>query len=201
MKKFIHFFSYLFHPLFIGMYGTLFFFLLESKWFHIQEIYFFLIQVLIISILIPVTLFYLLLSLGKITSFQIASINERKIPLLMNCFLFFILIKTSFTIDTMPPLFYFFMGAILASFVCMIGLFLNLKISLHLLGITSLTAFVIGMSLHLQTNMIGSIGFLFASIGFVASSRLLMKAHNTKELFLGFSAGVLTQVPLWVLWV
>lgn len=201
MKKFINLFSYLFHPLFVGFYGVLFFFLFESKWFQTQEIYFYLLQVVILTVLIPITIFYLLLSLGKITSFQIATINERKFPLIVNCLLFSVLIKTSLTITSMPPLFFYFLGAILASLICFLGLFFNKKVSLHSVGITSMTTFVIGLSLHLQINIIATICFLILSIGLVFTSRILMKAHNYSELWAGFFVGLITQIVLWVFWV
>ena len=201
MKKFINLFSYIFHPLFVGLYGAVLFFLVEGKWFQMQEMYFYLLQVLILTVLIPITLFYLLLSLGKITSFQIATINERKFPLMINCLLFSILIKTSFTIATMPPMFFYFLGAIIASVICWISLFFDKKISLHSIGITSLTTFAIGLSIHLHTNLIGTISFLILSIGMVFSSRILMKAHHYSELWAGFLIGIITQIPLWFFWV
>ena len=201
MRKFINLFSYLFHPLFIGLYGVLFFFVLEGKWFQSQEIYFYLLQVGILTVLIPVTIFYLLLSLGKITSFQIATINERKFPLIINCLLFSVLIKTSLTIAAMPPLFFYFLGAILASIICLLGLFFNKKISLHTVGVTSLTAFLVGLSMHLQINIIATICFLILSIGLVFTSRILLKAHSYTELWVGFLVGLITQLSLWIFWV
>jgi hypothetical protein len=200
MKKFILLFSYLFHPLFVGLYGTLFFFLLESKWFQTQEIYFYLIQVVILTVLVPVTAFYLLVSLGKLSSFQIASVAERRTPLLINCVLFYILIKYSVTIQSMPPLFFYFLGAIISSVICFVALFLRIKVSLHMVGITSLTLFVVSLSLHLHVNLIATIALLILSIGFVATSRIIMKAHNLQEIIYGFIVGLISQIGLWNLW-
>lgn len=200
MKKIILLFSYLFHPLFVGLYGTLFFFLLESKWFQTQEIYFYLIQVVILTVLVPVTAFYLLVSLGKLSSFQIASVAERRTPLIINSILIYILIKYSVTIQSMPPLFFYFLGAIISSIICFVALFLNIKVSLHMVGITSLTLFVVALSLHLHVNLIATIALLILTIGFVATSRLMMKAHNMQEIIYGFIVGLISQIGLWNLW-
>ena len=55
-----------------------------------------------------------------------------------------------------------------------------------MIAISSLTVFVIGLSLHFQTQSTYTIAFLILLNGFVASSRLEMKAHTNKELIIGF---------------
>jgi hypothetical protein len=201
MKKFILIFSYIFHPLFIGLYGACIFFLLESKWFTSQEIYFYLLQVVILTVLVPVTVFYLLVSLGKLSSFQLADISERRLPLFINSVLFYVLISNSVTIESMPPLYFYFFGAIISSIISFIALFFGVKISLHMVGITSFALFVTAISLHLHINLIATVSLLIMSIGFVASSRYMMKAHNYQEITYGFLLGTISQVSLWNFWI
>jgi hypothetical protein len=54
-----------------------------------------------------------------------------------------------------------------------------------MMGISALTVFVFGLSVHYQSQNIFAITFLTIMNGFVASSRLVMKAHTSKEL-MGF---------------
>ena len=69
-----------------------------------------------------------------------------------------------------------------------------------MIGICSLTTFVIGLSMHDYTSWILIIAGLILMNGIVGSSRLQMKAHTETELMLGFMAGLIPQVALWWFW-
>jgi hypothetical protein len=69
-----------------------------------------------------------------------------------------------------------------------------------MISISSLTVFIIGLSLHFQNPNTVLITVLLLLNGFVASSRLEMKAHTNTELILGFVLGVVPQLLLLVLW-
>lgn len=69
-----------------------------------------------------------------------------------------------------------------------------------MLGMSALTAFVIGLSFHNQTNSVFLVAFIVLMNGFVASSRLAMKAHSATELGLGFFCGLLPQFMFWIFW-
>ena len=68
------------------------------------------------------------------------------------------------------------------------------------MGISSLTVFVIGLSMHYQVQSTFLIAFLILINGLVASSRLEMKAHTTTELIIGFLLGSVSQLLLFYLW-
>jgi hypothetical protein len=78
-------------------------------------------------------------------------------------------------------------------------LFANIKASLHMISISSLTVFIIGLSLHFQNPNTVLITVLLLLNGFVASSRLEMKPIPIL-LILGFVLGVVPQLLLLVLW-
>jgi hypothetical protein len=69
-----------------------------------------------------------------------------------------------------------------------------------MLAISALTVFVIGLSIHNQTQNINMIAFFVLMNGVVASSRLEMKAHTNKELVIGFLLGVIPQLLLLRFW-
>ncbi len=200
MNKVLHLFSYLFHPLFISVYAVLVFFVFGETYFKYSEIYLIIIQIVIITIFIPVTFYYLLLSLGKVDSIMLANKAQRKIPLLIHSILLFMLIKKSITIDNCPELYYFFLGSLCSTVLALIMVFAGWKASLHMIGMTALTVFTIALSLHFETRMIFIIVFLLICTGFVATSRLEMKAHSNTELILGSAIGILPQLVLLYFW-
>jgi hypothetical protein len=200
LKKILPFFSYLFHPLFISVYATLFYFILFHDFYIIQEIYLFFIQIVIITVLIPISLFYLLLSFEKIDNIMAEKLSQRKIPLLINCILLFILTQKSITAEKIPELHYFFVGALFSSILAFLLLLLKKKASLHMIGIVALTFFIIGVSQRIEISLLVTIATFIVLIGIVGSSRLVMKAHTLTELTIGFFCGALPQVFFWPLW-
>ena len=165
-----------------------------------SELFLYVIQIVIITILIPITLFFLLLSLGKIDSIMVENLEQRKIPLLINVSLLMLLIHKSITIDNLPELYFFFLGGAISTIIALIAIYLQTKVSLHMIGITALTSFIFGISLNTQTDLTYTFAFFVVSIGWVASSRLVLKAHSNKELFFGFITGLFPQIILWKFW-
>lgn len=200
MKKFLSFFSYVFHPVFISVYAVLLYFLLTERYHPYQEFFLILIQVIILTILIPLSLFYFLMTLGKANSFMLSDISQRKIPILANIILLYILIDQSITADRIPELYFFFFGALVSSILIFLFIYIKLKASIHMVGIGALAVFIIGFSLHTQTNHIFLVAFFLLMVGLVATSRLSMKAHTNRELTAGFLTGVLPQIGLFYFW-
>ena len=200
MKKGLPFFSYLFHPLFIPLFGTILYLFISPNYFETHQKYLILLQVAIITIFVPISFFYLLKTLGKVDSVMISDLSQRKIPLLIQVLLITILIQKSITIDRIPELFFFFFGGLISALLALVFLFAKIKASIHMIGISALTAFVIGLSIHSQINMLNTIFILIIMNGIVAASRLEMKAHTDKELSIGFITGLLSQLILWYFW-
>ena len=200
LKRALPFYSYILHPLFVPIYGTLLYFLLQDPYFNFQQKYLILFQIIIITLFIPISFYYLLQSLGKVDSVMISKLAQRKIPLLIQALLLIVLLTRSVTIDRFPELFFFFLGGFVSTLITLLFLFCKIKASIHMIGISSLTAFTIGLSIHNHLNVIPMIAFLILLNGIVGSSRLEMNAHTTKELVIGFFSGILPQVLLWFLW-
>lgn len=200
MKKLLPFASYLFHPIFISVYAALLYFAATKNFYVSSEIFLYLIQIVIITILIPITLFFLLLSLGKIDSIMVEDLGQRKIPLLINASLLVLLIHKSITASNLPELYFFFLGGAISTIIALIAIYFQTKVSLHMIGITSLTSFIFGISVTTQTDLTYTFAFFVVAIGWVASSRLVLKAHTIKELTLGFVTGLIPQVILWRFW-
>lgn len=127
-------------------------------------------------------------------------IAERKIPLVIQSFLFILLLRKIIPIERYTSLHFFFLGALLSTLMALLLLFVKTKASLHMMGISALTTFVIGLSLHLHIQNTYFIAFLILMNGFVASSRLEMKAHTSRELVIGFALGSFPQLLLLYIW-
>lgn len=200
MKKFLSFFSYVFHPMFISVYAVLLYFFLTDRYHSYQELFLIMVQIIILTILIPISMFYFLMTLGKANSLMLSEITQRKIPLAINAFLLYILITQSIREEVIPELYFFFFGALASTIITFLLIFANLKASIHMIGISSITVFIIGFSLHTQVNHIYLVATFLLLTGIVATSRLSMKAHDGKELIAGFLVGVLPQIGLLSFW-
>lgn len=200
MKKILPFFSYLFHPIFIPLLGTVFYVMLEAKYFTLPQYIILFLQIIIITFLLPIAFFYLLRTFGKIENVMLSDISQRKIPLLMQIILFAVLIQKSITIDRFPSLYFFFVGGLMSTILTFLLLYVKFKASIHMIGISSLTVFIIGLSILNQINTINTVAFFVIMNGAVASSRLFMQAHSTKELLVGFLCGVIPQIALLYFW-
>jgi hypothetical protein len=200
LKKILPFFSYVFHPIFIPVMATLFYLFYNGTEFVTQEKLFVFFQIIIVTVFIPVLVFLLLRATGNVDSVMVSKVSQRKIPLLLHCFLIILLVRKSITIDRYPELHFFLLGGLLSSLLALILLFGNIKASLHMIGMSSLTVFIIGLSMHLQIQSTFIIAMLILLNGIVASSRLEMNAHTNKELIIGFILGAIPQLLLLVLW-
>nr|WP_288833891.1 hypothetical protein [uncultured Flavobacterium sp.] len=199
-KRILPFFSYLFHPVFIPIYATLFYLFSNHSYFINKEKYLVLLQVSIITFVIPMLFFLMLRLTGKITSVMVPELSERKFPLIIQCFLIILLVRKSITLELYPELHFFLLAALFSTLIALSLLFFNIKASLHMMGISALTFFVFGLSLHHQNPNTILMIFLVLMNGFVASSRLIMKAHTPKELIIGVLLGSIPQILLLFVW-
>ena len=200
MKKILPFFSYFFHPIFIPLLGTFFYVLLDSHHFSIPQYLILFLQIIIITILLPVTFFFLLRTFGKVETVMLSDISQRKIPLLLQIMLFAVLIEKSITFERFPSLYFFFVGGIFSTIFAFFLLYLKTKASIHMIGMSAVTVFIIGLSIHNEINTINLVAFFICMNGLVASSRLVMNAHSNKELLIGFLCGAIPQTALFYFW-
>lgn len=200
MKKILPFFSYLFHPIFIPVYAAMIYFFFNDSYYSNPEKYFAVFQIVIVTIILPILFFFVLRTVGKVDSIMISEIYQRKIPLVIQCFLTILLVRKSITFDHFPEFYFFFLGGLLSTVVALVLLFFRIKASLHMIAISAFTVFVIGLSIHNQTQNMNVITFLILMNGFVGSSRLEMKAHTPKELVIGFLLGIIPQLILLRCW-
>ncbi|MFD2908820.1 hypothetical protein ACFSX9_08730 [Flavobacterium ardleyense] len=200
LKKILPVFSYIFHPIFISVYGALFYFLITQNFFYPNQIYVMLVQITIITLLLPLSIYFLFRSLGLVTSFTEAPIKERRMPIAIQAVLLLVLLRFSVSKEITVELYYFFIGALISAVLSLTSVLLNFKCSLHMIGITALTAFIYGLSVYYKLPFVSLFAFCIVCMGLVASSRLYMKAHTYTELVVGLLIGLLPQLFLYRFW-
>lgn len=200
LKKTLPAFSYIFHPIFIPVYAAVYYFFFNNSYYSNPEKYFALFQIAIITVVLPLLFYFVLRTAGLVDSILFSDLSQRKIPLVIQCFLTILLVRKSITLDYFPEFHFFFLGGLLSTLLALILLFFRIKASLHMVAISAFTLFVIGLSIHNQTRNINGIAFLVLMNRFVASSRLEMHAHTPKELVIGVLLGIIPQLLLLVFW-
>jgi hypothetical protein len=200
LKKVLPVFSYIFHPIFVSIYGALFYFLVTRSFFYDSQIYVTLIQVVILTLLLPLSIYFLFRSLGVVSSFTEATLKERQMPIAVQAILLLVLLKFSISKEITTELFHFFLGGLISSILVLASVILKFKASLHMIGISALTAFVYGLSSYYQLPFVNLFAFCIVCMGLVASSRLYMKAHTYPELLVGIIIGLTPQLFLYRYW-
>ncbi len=200
MRIFLKIGSYLFHPLLIPLIGTAVYFYITPRYVEKEMVIANLFSLSIITVIIPIVIFFLLKSLKLVDSIFLKTVGERKYPLMIQCILLLLIIKLVFNPYDSPELYYFFVGILFSAFAALVMVLFKIKVSLHQMGVAGLLMFVIGLSAHFKINHLEAISFLLFANGWVASSRLQARAHTYTELGLGFLIGGLPQVILFNMW-
>lgn len=193
MKVFYNIVAYIFHPIFIPIYGVLVYFLVSKKYTSLAVKVGNLLPIFILTIVIPIICFLILRNIGVVNSISMSTRKERKYPLYISLVLLFMIVYKVIPYNYTIELYYFFVGLIIALFTYLMMLFIKFKGSMHMLGIGSLIMYLINLSIHFEINLTLSISVLILFAGIIASSRLFFRAHNKLELTVGLLIGVISQ--------
>lgn len=200
MKAFLKLGSVLFHPLLMPLLGSAIYFYLTPRFIEPGVITSHLLAIGIITIAIPIVVFFLLKTLRQVESIYLRSARERKYPLMIQCIMLLLVIKLVFNPYINPETYYFFIGILFTVMTALITVFFKLKISLHQAGVAGILFFLIGLSVHFKINLLPLISFFLFVNGWVASSRLQAEAHTYPELAIGFFIGAFPQFILYTFW-
>lgn len=197
--QFFKFISYVFHPLLFSFIGSFFYLLLTPKHIAKQQEYIILIVIFISTYILPIFLLTLLKKMDLIKSYHLDTIEERKFPILFFVILSFMIGKMLLNVQIVDLLAYSFFGIALALSFTYLLFYTKIKTSLHTLGMGGIIGFVIIMSIEYQLNFNLIIAVLFILTGLIAVSRLKLKAHLAKEVYIGFFLGIITQLLSYLL--
>lgn len=192
--------SFFFHPLIIPLLGVIFYFTKSPKYISLQIIQAKLISLFILTIVLPILLYFLLKTLGKAKSIYLETTKERIFPLIVNCIVVLLVLNRILTANQIIELYYFFVGILISTLACLFLVFMRFKASIHMTSIAGLFMFFIALSIHFSININGTLAIMFILTGAIATSRLHLKAHTGIELIIGFFIGFIPQLILLKYW-
>lgn len=194
MRFFFTIISYLFHPLFIPVGGTIAYFLITPKYspFDVQSGN--ILPIFILTVIIPIVSYLILKNLGMISSIHAPSVAERKYPLYIHILLLLMILYKVIPNNYISELYFYFVGLLGAACASLILLLFNFKVSLHLTGMGGILMYLIALSIHFEINIIIAISSFTLLLGLVATSRVYLNAHSKSELMLGLFIGLLSQL-------
>lgn len=192
--------SYIFHPLLMPFLGVVFYFSKSPRFIPIPIRNAKLFSLVLLTILLPILLYFLLKTLKKVTSINLASTKERIIPLAVNCIIIFFVIQRVFPQNEIIELYFFFIGILLSTLSCLMLALLNFKASIHMIASAGILLFFIALSIHFNININGILILMFIITGAIATSRLHLNAHTNIELLIGFFIGLFPQLIMLNYW-
>lgn len=188
--KFHKFISVILHPIVIPTLGVLLYFILIPNRINSNQKLSILGLIFVVTYLIPLLILIILKTFGFIKSYQVTSIKERKIPISLMIVLFYLLGNTLLRIPFVRDLGALFFATSLGLVIIYILFIFKLKTSLHILSIGIAISFFLLLSLQYSISFLPIILILILISGLLASSRLYLKAHSPKEVYLGFFLGL-----------
>ncbi|WP_034042824.1 hypothetical protein [Wocania ichthyoenteri] len=192
--------SFIFHPLLMPLFGVAFYFAKSPRFIPNEVIQAKLISLFILTVILPILLFFLLKTLGKVKSIYLESTRERIFPLLLNCIVIILVLQRIITPSQVIELYFFFVGILISTLACLILAIFKFKSSIHMISVSGVFMFFIALSIHFNININGTLALMSIITGAVATSRLHLNAHTYKELIIGFFVGMFPQLILVNYW-
>ncbi len=209
MKKGIaKFFSFIFHPIFLPTIATVILFVLPSHLSNFQFVYKKgVTQIIFLSTFVtPLLILLILINLKVVSSFYLDKKEERFLPFAIVSIIY---IATYFIINNLPlgvlkVSSYISNFILLSATVIIVTFLINIKIksSIHMAAIGAFLSYfymffvkenieeVLFVFPKFNVTIIQFFSTIILIAGIIASSRLILKAHNMKEISIGFFIGV-----------
>lgn len=192
--------SFIFHPIIMPLLGVIFYFSKSPRYIPLEVMQAKIISLTILTIILPILLYFLLKTIGKTDSIYLKTTKERVIPLSLNIIICILIILRVLPSYQIIELYFFFIGILISTIICLVLAILNFKASIHMIGISGVLMFAIAISLHFGKNLNGSLALFCLIAGAIATSRLHLKAHTNVELIFGFCIGLFPQLSILSYW-
>lgn len=192
--------SFLFHPMLIPTYGSIFYFMVSPKYNPTELKLGNLIPIFILTALIPLGGILILKQFGMIRSKLMLTAEERIYPLLIYLALLLMVLIRVIPNNYSVELYYFFMGIALSTTSCLLLALLGKVVSLHMVGIGTLLMFIVNLSFHFERNIVVAISLCTLLTGLLASSRMFLQRHGRAGVLTGWLIGMISQLILIQFW-
>ncbi|MDD7915068.1 hypothetical protein [Polaribacter ponticola] len=188
--------STILHPIVLPTIGVMLYFLLIPNSFRSNQKFTLLSIVFICTYLIPLLVLFVFKKFKIIKNYQTESIKERKLPVAIMIIVFYVLGNTIYNIANLRDLSMLFHASSLGLFLIYLLFNLKIKASIHLLSFGISIGFFLILSYTYNQSMLLIIIVLLFLSGILASARLHLKAHNNKEIYLGFFIGIASSLSI-----
>ncbi|MBO6880379.1 MULTISPECIES: hypothetical protein [Winogradskyella] len=192
--------SFVFHPLIMPLLGVMFYFHKTPRYIPEPLRNAKIFSIVILTIILPILLFFLLKTINKVETIYLKSTKERLIPLLINCVIIVLILLRVLTSNEIIELYFFFLGILCSTMACLIMAIFKVKASIHMIAASGFFMFAIAIGIHFQININGTIALMMIVLGAIATSRLHLKAHSNQELIIGMFTGLFPQLVFMNYW-
>lgn len=197
LKIFASLISWLFHPLLVGLYITIYlvyinpeYFIGLSKWTKLQTIFIYILN----SIFFPVISLLLCKALSFIQSFYLHTQKDRIVGYSITMIFFF---WTFYVFKNKPDVPSIMAQVSLGVFLATIAAFIAniyIKVSMHAIGAGGLVSLFICILFAGNSVVVVPLAAAILIAGLIATARLLLSAHNSFDIGWGFVIGFLSQL-------
>lgn len=191
--------SYILHPVFLPLLTVIALYVLAPSEFagiSASKFKLILLPFIINYILFPLLSVALLKAVGFIDSIQLRTSRERIIPLIMIMIFYFWM--NHVTKNQHYP--FIIHVLTLGNFIGIIVVFLLnifMKISLHASGGGMLIGIMLVLMFTSPVNMAFPFFLGLFVAGIIGTARMILGAHNSQEIYLGYAAGIVSQLIAW----
>jgi len=200
MDKLLKSISYIFHPLIMPLLGVIFYFSKTPRYTPIEIIQAKIVSLSILTIVLPVLLYFLLKTLNVVSTINLKTTKERIYPLILNGIVILLVLQRILTPSQSIELYFFFLGILISNMACLLLAIIKFKASIHMIAVSGLFMFFIALSIHFSININGTLALMAIIMGAVATSRLHLEAHSHIELIIGVFIGFIPQLILVIYW-
>ncbi len=197
VRSLAHFFSVVFHPLFIPFYVIVFLIKYHPSYFSgfSTDLKFeILTSVFFNTILFPAFALLVMKGLGFVKSIFLHTQQDRIGPYLANMIFYFWMARVFFNFkpDVTPVLAVFMTGVFLTTSVALIANIFS-KISMHAIGCGGMLGIFIVIMNSNSMLMTWPLSIAMLITGLVCSSRLIVSDHTPKQIYQGLVVGLVCQ--------
>jgi hypothetical protein len=201
MNQLLKSISYIFHPLLMPLLGVVFYFSKTPRFIPESVMKAKVFSITILTIVLPILLFYLLRTINKVDTFHLETVKERRIPLLINSIIIILIVIRVLPKNEIPELYFFFIGILISTMTCFALALVKFKASIHMIASAGFFMFAMALAIHFKININGTLALMCIILGAIATSRLHMKAHTPVELTAGFLVGLMPQLIVLNYWI
>ena len=201
LRRTAHFFSWIFQPLLMPIYGALLFLNLPFYAFSLlpSAVKWYVISCnLLFTFFMPVFIILLMKRFNMISTLTLENREDRKYPILFTA-VFYISNYYFLKKVNLPAPYLFFLLAGMFSLISTLFITNYWKISMHMTGIGGLCGSFMLLSFIWPIDLRLIIAALFLVAGIVGSSRLILNVHTPGQVAAGFAAGFAPQISLLLL--